>query len=522
MPSTTLTVDIATGIPANITDPLGFGAEITDVDVLAWTLSATNLNAFVGLNGPYWEDDVDGDNAISWLFDTSDTTLFPDAASRTITGMENASVTIDTLVGATSSTVTVASSTVLNANTIYTLDAADGWIELGGTKYGDIDNDQVVDADEGTELSKDAAGLAVKNLSFGAIFMVPTAALPISALSLSYLPRFHAIKGTAQSVEFVGFDDIALSAPGLTLNVSSGRQWPGEFGPPVVDFAKSFETSPNAGNGSYTVGSTAIDFDGNPRISAAADSVLLQLSEFVHLSGSFSIEKGPRQKVDVATGLPGNLADILSIAGAALKDAVAAIPIEDGAGGTVDETTDLHMSSDFSTIRNLNVTTLQIGTSDASAFVGVPNAILEKPGKLTRDEFAVMKKHTCFAYTVLTSIGGLDQIAEWAAFHHEKLDGSGYPFHVSGERLNTGARIMAVADIFTALAEDRPYRPGMQREDVARIINRMANENAIDRRIVDLLLDNYQEVLVSAKEKQSVAHEEYRRVLALSDTDQSY
>jgi len=153
--------------------------------------------------------------------------------------------------------------------------------------------------------------------------------------------------------------------------------------------------------------------------------------------------------------------------------------------------------------------------------LGVPNAILEKPGKLTKDEFAVMKKHTYFTYTVLTSIGGLDQIAEWAAFHHEKLDGTGYPFHVSGERLNTGARIMAVADIFTALAEDRPYRPGMQREDVVRIIDRMANENAIDRRIVDLLLDNYQDVLVQVKEKQSIAHEEYKKVVALSDVPEN-
>jgi HD-GYP domain-containing protein (c-di-GMP phosphodiesterase class II) len=149
--------------------------------------------------------------------------------------------------------------------------------------------------------------------------------------------------------------------------------------------------------------------------------------------------------------------------------------------------------------------------------LAVPNAILEKPGKLTKDEFAVMKKHTYFTYTVLTSIGGLDQIAEWAAFHHEKLDGTGYPFHVNGERLNTGARIMAVADIFTALAEDRPYRAGMQREDIERILKKMSKKNVIDKRIVDLLLDNYQEVLVQVKEKQSIAHEEYKRVVALSD-----
>ena len=61
----------------------------------------------------------------------------------------------------------------------------------------------------------------------------------------------------------------------------------------------------------------------------------------------------------------------------------------------------------------------------------------------------------------------------------------------------------------------------MQREDVVRIINRMANENAIDRRIVDLLLHNYQEVLVQVKEKQSIAHEEYKRVVALADVTEN-
>ena len=50
-------------------------------------------------------------------------------------------------------------------------------------------------------------------------------------------------------------------------------------------------------------------------------------------------------------------------------------------------------------------------------------------------------------YTVLSTIGGLDLIAEWSAFHHEKLDGSGYPFHIKVDKINTGARIMAVADI---------------------------------------------------------------------------
>ena len=90
----------------------------------------------------------------------------------------------------------------------------------------------------------------------------------------------------------------------------------------------------------------------------------------------------------------------------------------------------------------------------------IPNSILEKPGKLNDEEFALMKQHTYFTYSILTTIGGIQEIAEWAAFHHERLDGNGYPFHLNASKLSTGARIMAVADIVTTLAEDRPLPAG--------------------------------------------------------------
>ena len=126
--------------------------------------------------------------------------------------------------------------------------------------------------------------------------------------------------------------------------------------------------------------------------------------------------------------------------------------------------------------------------------LAVPNSILEKPGKLTKDEFAVIKQHTYFTYSVLNTIGGLDHIAEWAAFHHEKLDGSGYPFHVSHEKINTGSRIMAVADIFTAIAEDRPYRKGMERGRIVSILKSQVENNALDQKIVNLLIENFGDI----------------------------
>lgn len=132
----------------------------------------------------------------------------------------------------------------------------------------------------------------------------------------------------------------------------------------------------------------------------------------------------------------------------------------------------------------------------------IPNAILEKNGKLTREEFQVVKQHTYFTYEVLLSIDRLDRVAEWAAFHHEKLDGSGYPFRLTRERINTGARIMAVADIFTALTEDRPYRTGMPTGKALSILWDQVNTGKIEKRVVELLADHADDISKQVKAAQ--------------------
>ncbi|MEF2114103.1 MULTISPECIES: HD-GYP domain-containing protein [Clostridium] len=135
----------------------------------------------------------------------------------------------------------------------------------------------------------------------------------------------------------------------------------------------------------------------------------------------------------------------------------------------------------------------------------IPNSILEKPGKLTVDEFAIIRCHTYHTFKTLNSIGGLQRIAEWAAYHHEKLDGSGYPFHLTSEEIGTGSRIMAVADIFTAISEDRPYRKGMDKNEIYTVMKKQANENLLDKRIVELLFDNYEVINTQVKMEQSKA-----------------
>ena len=145
--------------------------------------------------------------------------------------------------------------------------------------------------------------------------------------------------------------------------------------------------------------------------------------------------------------------------------------------------------------------------------LAIPNAILDKPERLTEAEMQVMQQHSYFTYTILRSIEGFGQIADWAGLHHEKLDGTGYPFHLADERLSTGARILAVADVFTALVEDRPYRAGFDRVRVQAILRDEVNNHVLDRRVVDTLVDDYAEIRRAAMQRAIEAKGYYEKML---------
>lgn len=125
--------------------------------------------------------------------------------------------------------------------------------------------------------------------------------------------------------------------------------------------------------------------------------------------------------------------------------------------------------------------------------LSVPNAILEKPGKLDKEELYLVRQHTYYTYRILQNIEHMETVAEWAACHHETLDGMGYPFRIAEDSLSLGARIMAVADIFVALAENRPYREQLGKEALSRIMLGMVSRHKISGAIVDLLLQIYPE-----------------------------
>jgi HD-GYP domain-containing protein (c-di-GMP phosphodiesterase class II) len=147
----------------------------------------------------------------------------------------------------------------------------------------------------------------------------------------------------------------------------------------------------------------------------------------------------------------------------------------------------------------------------------VPNLILEKPAGLTHAEMAVMKQHTYHTFSILSTIGGLQMIAEWGAYHHERLDGKGYPFRREAHEMNLGARIMAVSDIFTALAEDRPYRKGMKTENINNILQEQASRGIQDPHIVKLLLENIKEVRQVVTERQEQARYYYQTEVEKSE-----
>jgi HD-GYP domain-containing protein (c-di-GMP phosphodiesterase class II) len=104
--------------------------------------------------------------------------------------------------------------------------------------------------------------------------------------------------------------------------------------------------------------------------------------------------------------------------------------------------------------------------------LGVSSLILDKPGKLTDDEFAQMRRHSHYTEQILGRVDALRHVSELACSHHERLDGKGYHRGLTAEDLSTTARILPVADIYQALSADRPYRSGMSPEQALGIMRK--------------------------------------------------
>ena len=124
----------------------------------------------------------------------------------------------------------------------------------------------------------------------------------------------------------------------------------------------------------------------------------------------------------------------------------------------------------------------------------VPDEILEKHGGLTPPERAMIQRHSFETYQILRGIAGLEDITLWAAYHHETPDGRGYPFHRHGTELTVEMRIIAVADVFEALAQQRPYREPLPPDQILAMLWAFVRDQRLDGGIVELVERHLPEV----------------------------
>lgn len=107
----------------------------------------------------------------------------------------------------------------------------------------------------------------------------------------------------------------------------------------------------------------------------------------------------------------------------------------------------------------------------------IPNEILNKAGKLTEEEFTIMKNHSLYGYQILQEKGGIPkEVLLGVLQHHEKLNGRGYPMGVTAEKISPYAKILSIADIYDALVTERPYKKGFSQQDAIEMIMAMTDE----------------------------------------------
>ncbi|HWS16044.1 MAG TPA: HD domain-containing phosphohydrolase [Candidatus Methylomirabilis sp.] len=119
--------------------------------------------------------------------------------------------------------------------------------------------------------------------------------------------------------------------------------------------------------------------------------------------------------------------------------------------------------------------------------IGVPEAILNCPGKLTEEQFTVVKKHPGWGAEVGRQANLPEEVINIILYHHERFDGRGYPMGAMGKEIPLEARIVAVADVFDAMSTDRPYATGYDRVEARRVMGVLRGA-ALDPELVDIFL----------------------------------
>lgn len=121
--------------------------------------------------------------------------------------------------------------------------------------------------------------------------------------------------------------------------------------------------------------------------------------------------------------------------------------------------------------------------------VGVPESILNKPGKLSFEEFDIMKRHTLIGETICKPLNSLQKCLDAIRHHHERLNGDGYPDGLKGDEISLEARIIAVADVFDALSSTRPYRDKLSMDKTRSILKEEVDKGCLDSVLVNELFN---------------------------------
>lgn len=140
--------------------------------------------------------------------------------------------------------------------------------------------------------------------------------------------------------------------------------------------------------------------------------------------------------------------------------------------------------------------------------IGIRDSVLLKEGKLSDEEWEIMKSHSVQGYNILKNVKSFEEVAKIVRSHHERFDGKGYPDGLKGEEIPLGARIIAVADSIDAMISDRPYRKGLDSEFCKEQIKKNI-EIMYDPQIAACVIEHWAEVLKSREDESNNCMDTY-------------
>lgn len=119
--------------------------------------------------------------------------------------------------------------------------------------------------------------------------------------------------------------------------------------------------------------------------------------------------------------------------------------------------------------------------------IAIPQEVIDKKGELSDGEYNVIRAHSYFTGKILGSIPGISEIGKWTLLHHERSDGSGYPFGLKDNEIDMNVNVLILADVFTALREGRSYREAVSLEEAMEIIKFRLSTNSNNKEVADLI-----------------------------------